>query len=33
MRAVGWSARRQGELRGWIAAGWGALGVLAVLAL
>lgn len=25
--------RRQGELRGWIAAGWGALGILAVLLL
>jgi len=33
MRPIGWSARRQGELRGWIAAGWGALGVLAVLVL
>jgi len=33
MRAVRWSARRQGELRGWIAAAWGALGVLAVLVL
>ena len=33
MRPVGWSRRRQGELRGWIAAGWGALGVLAVVLL
>ena len=33
MRAVGWSARRQGELRGWVAVAWGALGVLTVLAL
>ena len=27
MRAVGWSARRQSELRGWVAVAWGALGV------
>ena len=33
MRGVGWSAKRQGELRGWVAVAWGALGVLTVLAL